>query len=249
MAAQGRPIQDIVRANWTLDQYIGEGYLDKDIPGLLRGDDPDILKAWARQIDRKVEKLYAERLGWKAFRDDLLLIYYNPGRLLFADSKYNVWFRSGTGFLVLTAEEKKLRLKRFKKFEDVFLNLISLRGEEIIIVEPEPLVEPVTGAYDVIYAHQEKQIEQLFYELQSGRVVEIIGYPIELGISPFVEMTKGYYFINASNEFLVMGTILTPQGSRVVAEVYTYDDGLRLLGVLSLNRYKWRVVDLEGVVK
>jgi hypothetical protein len=245
MAAKAPSLEEIITRNWTLDEFLSKGYLESGeiLPGLnIRTNDPSLLRLWARQIGRKVEKLYAQ-IGWEDFRGDLLLVHKNPGRLFFTGGKYSVWFRTNEGFLVLRSW-RKFEILDITAFEDVFLSIISLRGEEIEIVSPNPLPEDISSIYDLLYESQHAHVEEINKGLQSGRVIHISGFPIELSVSPIVEMIGGYMMINSENEFIVIGNILTRKGQQSIASVYNYQDGLRLIATLTLNQDKWKLVEL-----
>jgi len=245
MAAKAPPLEEIITRNWTLDDFLSGGYLESGeiFPGLnIRPDDPSLLRRWARQIDRKVEKLYTQ-IGWEYFREDLLLVHKNPGRLFFTGGKYSIWFRSNQGFLVLRSW-RKFEILDITAFEDVFLSIISLRGEEIKIVSPNPLPKDISSVYDFLYESQQERVGEINEELRLGRVIHIHGFPIELSVSPIVEMIGGYMMVNSENEFIVIGNILTKKGQQSIASVYNYQDGLRLLATLTLNQDKWELVEL-----
>lgn len=245
MAAEAPSLPEIVKLNWTLDEFINSGYLENGeiIPGIkFRGDDPAILEVWAKEISPKVAKLYRQ-IGWDAFKDDLLLVYKNPGRLLDSGRKTSVWFRQNEGFIILQTD-RRFEIIDATSFKDVFLSVISLNGEEIMVITPEPLDENIMPVYDYIYNQHHEEVDRLVAELISGRVIRITGYPIELAISPIIEMVDGYLFINAEYEFIVIGEILTPKGRVNASEVYTYLDGQRLISILVINEDRWKLVDL-----
>ncbi len=245
MPVEAPSLPEIVKRNWTLEEFIGSGYLDNGeiIPMIkFRGDDPAILEVWAKEISPKVAKLYRQ-LGWDAFKDDLLLVYNNSGRLLVSGNKSSVWFKQDDAYLLFTAD-RNFDLIDISSFEDIFLNVISLNGEEIMVAQPEPLDEGITEAYDVIYNQHQEEVDRLVGELTSGRAIKINGFPIELAISPIIEMVDGYLFVNAAYEFIVIGEILTPQGRFATSEVYSYPDGYRLTSILAINPDRWEMVDL-----
>ena len=57
-------------------------------------------------------------------------------------------------------------------------------------------------------------------------------------------MVDGYFFINGNSEFILIGVGLTPKGRKVIAEVYDYQDGQRLLAILAMNQHKWKLANL-----
>ena len=236
MAAAAPSLLEIVKRNWTLDEFISSGYLDDE------EINPEILEGWALEISPKVAQLY-RRLGWNAFKDDLLLIFRNPGHLIISGNKSGVWFRQEKEYLLFLANQQ-FEVSDITSFEDVFLNLVSLNGEEIKVVSPEPLGEDIILAYDAIYSQHQDEAERLISELNAGRAIRITGFPIELAISPIAEMVDGYMFSNSDYEIIVIGEILTPDGLLAAADVYSWTDGYRLLVVLSLNQDKWQLVDL-----
>lgn len=247
--AQGPSIEDIVLVNWSLDEYITNFLRQADIiEGIsLSSDDQGILRKWAREIDPKVERLY-NRLGWPAFRQDLLYIHDNPGRLFFTGGKYGLWFRSGNEFIVITGE-RDINIIDATTFEDVFLNLISLQGQELTIVEAQPLPEDITAALDVLYEERKEEVESVSNQMLGGRVIRVSGFPIELTISPLVEMVDGYMLINSEYEFVLLGKALAKANKKfrreVTADVYTYEDGQRLISTLLYNQqYKWQIINL-----
>ena len=238
MAALASTPWEIIKRNWTLDEFINSGYLDDwDI-----NDDPSILEGWAGEISPEVKQLYW-KIGWETFKEDLLIVYNNPGRLLLAGNKSSVWFRHNDAFLLFTVDTS-FDLIDVTSFEDVFLSVISLSGEEIIISLPEPLDETIASAYDLFYNQQPEKINQLINELNSGRVIQITGFPVELAISPIVAMVNGFLFINSAYEIIVMGTIITPEGRLGSYDIYTYEDGQRLLAILGLNQDRWKLINL-----
>ena len=239
-------VGDIIKANWTLDEFITEGYFESRnyIPNInFRADDPRILRFWARQISPKIERLYA-RIGWNEFREDLMLVHENEGRLFFSGGKYSVWFRSEKGFVVFIAE-KKFQLFDATAFEDIFISVVSPRGDELLILEPETFPEPISGALDILYQGQLDDVNEILAGLQEGQVIRIKGFPFELSLSPLVKMVDGYFFINGVGEFIIIGNVLNEKGKKQAsAEVYNYRDGQRLIASLALNKSKWSLVYL-----
>ena len=249
---QGPPLSEIIKKNWDLFDFISDGYLNgsdlyignrlrggRKVPQLiLKGDDPEVMRTWAREIDPEIEAHYS-RQGWKRFRDDLLLIHSNPGRLFLSGEKYSSWYQNGNSFIIIISDET-FGLYVTDKFEDVFFNMISTKSRNLEIVQASKLEEPYISALDVLYTQQEENVEEILDNLKGGKLIEIKGFPIEMSISPLVEMTNGLFFMNNSYEFILIGLIVDKHGEKKPrAEVYDYVDGQRLISSLSLDENKW----------
>ncbi len=261
---KGPSLAEIITKNWTLDEFISEGYLtggevrlgnrNTRLPQLiLRGDNPDILKIWARQISPAVEKLY-QRLGWNIFVADLLFVHNNPGKLFYVDNRYSTWFRQGNSYVdqrstpvpkaqyVVIVAGPRLTTGNFTLFEDVFYNIISLAGNELISVNLSPIKPDFQQPLITLYNQEGQNFNRVLGQVENGQIIRITGFPNQLSVAPLVEMSDGYFFINDKYEFVLIGRILTQDGYQSIGKIYGYQDGQLMLASIVIN-HQWTYAD------